>query len=401
MLAIGVGLIMKLTDRNTFLEAFLKAALSLGIVWTCAELLDVDGLLQNEISINLGIYAISRSLNAAISVVQSAEVSLIVANVDIGELLDPVNDAVERFSNLLTWATASLLVQKFIITLIGSTAYKMVATIAAVIYLIAVALGVISGRIALMAKAAFEFLGWITLAVVLAIWFSISMTSEWLGDSIQTAERDLQAFKLEATQLQGLITGRFDADVETSMALEDQRATVSASLDAAQSRLVAIEADIVTLQSQLDAARPKRSLIDRLRNPFGGEDPPETQELSAALETLQEQRQAIDVEVETLIADLACLEEQLAGGACEGLMGRLSAFAEGVTTLAGRSPELIVSLLDVMAAVVFKNLLAPLLLAYVILKFGPRWITTRAKLITPTTSSAILRPNAPQISRED
>ena len=168
MLAIGVGLIMKLTDRNTFLEAFLKAALSLGIVWTCAEVLDVDGLLQNEISINLGIYAISRSLNAAISVVQSAEVSLIVANVDIGELLDPVNDAVERFSNLLTWATASLLIQKFIITLIGSTAYKMVATIAAVIYLIAFALGVISGRIALMAKAAFEFLGWITLAVVLA-----------------------------------------------------------------------------------------------------------------------------------------------------------------------------------------------------------------------------------------
>lgn len=391
---------MKLADRNTFLEAFLKAALSLGIVWTCAELLDAEGLLRNEISVNLGIYAISRSLNAAISVVQSAEVSLIVANVDMGELLDPVNDAVERFSTVLTWATASLLVQKFVITLIGSTAYKMIATIAVVIYLLAVALGAISGRIALMAKAAFEFLGWITLAVVLAIWFSISMTSEWLGGSIQTAERDLQAFKLEATQLQGLITGRFDADVETTTALEDQRASLSDSVEEAQARLATIEAEIVTLQSQVEAARPELSLMDRLRNPFGGEDSPELLALHAALETAQEQRQTIHVEIETLNADLACLDEQIAGGVCEGLMGRLSAFAEGVTALAGRSPELIVSLLDVMAAVVFKNLLAPLMLAYVILKFGPSWITRRAKLVTPTPSSAILRSSAPQISKE-
>ena len=392
---------MELTDRKTFLEAFLKVFLCLIIVWTSFELLNIDGLLRNAITVNLEIYATSRALNAAISVVQSAEVSLLVANVDVGELLDPVNDAVERFSTVLTWATASLLVQKFIITLIGSTAYKTIATMAALIYLSAVALGLISGRIASMAKAAFEFLGWVTLAVVLSIWFSISMTSAWLGDSFQTAERDLRAFKLEATQLQGLITGRFEADVETSMALKDQRGSVSEAMAVAQNRLVEVEADIAVKQSKLEAARPELSLMDRLRNPFGGEDAPEIQSLNSELNFAEEQRLTIEVEIETLFADLACIDEQLAGGACEGLMGRFSAFSEGVTALARSSPELIVSLLDVMAAVVFKNLMAPLLLGYVILKFGPNWITKRTKLIVPMSPSTMLRPYTPQISKKE
>jgi septal ring factor EnvC (AmiA/AmiB activator) len=177
----------------------------------------------------------------------------------------------------MTWATASLLVQKFVITLVGSTAYKMTATIAAVIYLIAVASGLISGRIAAMAKAAFEFLGWITLATVLAIWVSISMTSEWLGDSLSNAERDLQAFKLEAIQLQGLITGRFVADIETSTALEDQITSISEAIEETQARLSTAEENIVKLESRLEAARPERSWIEVLRSPWGGEDSSEIQ----------------------------------------------------------------------------------------------------------------------------
>lgn len=391
---------MKRIDKEIFLSAFLRVALGVAIVWTSAGLLQVDGLLRDEISANLAIYAISRSLNAAVSLVQSAEISLIVANVDIGEVLDPVNDAIERFSTVLTWATTSLLVQKFVITLVGSTGYKVIATGAAVIYLVAVSFGLNSGRLAAMAKAAFEFLGWITLASVLAIWFSISVTSEWVGDSLRTAERDLQAFKLEATQLQGLTTGTFDADVETSKALEEQRASVSGSVEAAQARLAAIEAEITHLQGQMEAARPKRSWMDRVRSPFGGENSPEIQSVDAALLASQEQRQTIEFEIETRLADLACIDKQLAGGTCEGVMGRLSAFTNGVTALAGKSPELIVSLLDVMAAVIFKNLLAPILLAYVILKFGPGWIARGANLVASNSTQQNPRSSTHRISKE-
>lgn len=392
---------MKLADKRTILAASIKAVLALGVVWLCAALLDVDGLLRNEIGVNLGIYAISRSLNAAISVVQSAEVSLIVAKVDIGELLDPVNDAVERFSTVMTWATASLLVQKFIITLVGSTAYKMIATLAALIYLIAVASGLMSGRIAAMAKAAFEFLGWITLASVLAIWVSISLTSEWLGDSLKQAELDLQAYKLEAIQLQGLITGNFITDIETSEAIEEQITSISESLEEAQARLSAADVNIVELESKLAAARPERSWIEVIRRPFGDDDTSLIQTLEADLLNAQEQQQTIEFEIENLVADLACMEKQLAGETCEGLMGRLSAFSEGVAALAGKSPELIVSLIDVLAAVIFKNLLAPILLAYIILKFGPGWITRRANLTPWSSAQDIHRKEMEQISKQE
>jgi hypothetical protein len=392
---------MKLADKHTFLKATIKAVLGLGVVWLCAALLDVDGLLRNEIGVNLGIYAISRTLNAAISVVQSAEVSLVVAKVDVGELLDPVNDAVERFSTVMTWATASLLVQKFIITLVGSTAYKMIATLAAFIYLIAVASGLLSGRIAAMAKSAFEFLGWITLASVLAVWVSISLTSEWLGDSLKQAERDLQVYKLEAIQLQGLVTGNFITDIETSEAIEDQITSVSESLEDAQARLSAADDFIVDLESKLAAARPERSWIEVIRRPFGDDDTSSIQTLEADLLNAQEQQQTIEFEIETLVADLACMEKQLAGETCEGLLGRLSAFTEGVAALTGKSPELIVSLMDVLAAVIFKNLLAPILLAYIILKFGPGWITWRSNLTPWSSAQDTSRKEMEQISKQE
>jgi hypothetical protein len=389
---------MNRTDRKTFLNALLNVVLVLTIVWTSADLFKVDGLLRDEITANLAVYTISRALNAAISLVQSAEINLIVGNVDIGELLDPVNDAIERFSTVLTWATTSLLVQKFVITLVGSTGYKMIATGAAGIYLVAVSIGRVSGGLAAMAKAAFEFLGWITLATVISIWFSISVSSEWVGDSLRNAERDLQAFRLEATQLEGLITGTFDADIETSKALEEQRASVSRAVQAAQARFAAIEAEITRLEGLREAARPERSWMDRVRRPFGGEDPPEIQSLDAALLTAEQQREIIEVEIENLLSNLACLDKQLAGGTCEGVMGRLSAFTEGVSVLAGKSPELIVSMLDVMAAVIFKNLLAPLLLAYVILKFGPGWIARRTNPRAPGSPQNNPQPSTPQIS---
>ena len=48
------------------------------------------------------IYAISRGINAGISTLQSSQVKVpFLASIQIGELLDPVNDAVERISSVM------------------------------------------------------------------------------------------------------------------------------------------------------------------------------------------------------------------------------------------------------------------------------------------------------------
>ncbi len=61
-------------------------------------------------------YATARSLNAAISVAQGTQVAIAPAGIGItlapGEILDPVNDLVEQFSQLMLIATMSLGIQK-------------------------------------------------------------------------------------------------------------------------------------------------------------------------------------------------------------------------------------------------------------------------------------------------
>ncbi|WP_457562569.1 hypothetical protein [Caminibacter pacificus] len=65
-------------------------------------------------------YAITRSINAAVSIVQNSSVSLgvgIQGNVAIGEALDPINDATERFSDLLTLSIWTLGAEKVLFEL--------------------------------------------------------------------------------------------------------------------------------------------------------------------------------------------------------------------------------------------------------------------------------------------
>lgn len=74
----------------------------------------------------LATFAISKSLNAIISVAQGTEVAATPAgigvNFAVGELLDPINDMVERFSWVMLLSTLSLGIQKILITVV-STAF--------------------------------------------------------------------------------------------------------------------------------------------------------------------------------------------------------------------------------------------------------------------------------------
>lgn len=72
----------------------------------------------------LATFAISKSLNAIISVAQGTEIAATPAgigvNFAVGELLDPINDMVERFSWVMLMATLSLGIQKILIVVVST-----------------------------------------------------------------------------------------------------------------------------------------------------------------------------------------------------------------------------------------------------------------------------------------
>ncbi|MDA3810530.1 MAG: hypothetical protein PF518_09410 [Spirochaetaceae bacterium] len=69
----------------------------------------------NELLVSAGTaYGVSRGLNAVISVIQASDINIVIGNLALGEALDPVNDIVEKFSNVMLLSITSLGIQKFI-----------------------------------------------------------------------------------------------------------------------------------------------------------------------------------------------------------------------------------------------------------------------------------------------
>ena len=81
----------------------------------------------------LATYAIARSLNGVISVAQGTEIAIQPVGVGLtitaGQILDPLNDLVERFSWLVLAATTSLGTQMLIIELLGNVWINVLLTL--------------------------------------------------------------------------------------------------------------------------------------------------------------------------------------------------------------------------------------------------------------------------------
>ncbi len=81
-------------------------------------------------------FATARALNAVISVAQGTEMSLQPLGVGVtlapGQLLDPVNDLVEKFSDLMLMASVALGVQKILISMGGYWVVSVLLTLSAI-----------------------------------------------------------------------------------------------------------------------------------------------------------------------------------------------------------------------------------------------------------------------------
>ncbi len=99
-----------------------------------------DNLAQTQVDAGLkralASYATARTLNASISVAQGTQTAVQPAGVGVvlapGEVLDPVNDLVEQFSDLMLIASASFGVQKLLMEMGASWVVSLVLSLVAV-----------------------------------------------------------------------------------------------------------------------------------------------------------------------------------------------------------------------------------------------------------------------------
>jgi hypothetical protein len=84
-------------------------------------------------------FALARATNAVISVIQNSEVDISPAGIGItiaaGEILDPINDMIERFSVVMLASLVSLGIQKFLIEVVPWFSLKLILAPALLLFL--------------------------------------------------------------------------------------------------------------------------------------------------------------------------------------------------------------------------------------------------------------------------
>jgi len=115
------------------MKIFLSVVLVLVVI--LSMLIDVDKAAMELYyqSFDRAVYsfALAKGLNAVISVIQSSEISVsffVGATVGLGEILDPLNDMVERFSWIMLMSSVSIGIQHLLLIL-GKSAFIKVALV--------------------------------------------------------------------------------------------------------------------------------------------------------------------------------------------------------------------------------------------------------------------------------
>ncbi len=112
------------------------------VVLSLSESLDLKSSeqLDSALTRSLTTFAIARGLNGLVSVVQGTEVNISPAGVGAtfapGQLLDPVNDMVERFSWVMLMSSVSIGVQEMMLHLGKTTLFKLLFALATLIFLL-------------------------------------------------------------------------------------------------------------------------------------------------------------------------------------------------------------------------------------------------------------------------
>ena len=300
------------------------------------------------------IYGVARSINGVISLIQSAELGAIVGSIHPGELLDPINDLIERFSSVMAWSLSSLVLQKILLSVFSSYSFKIIFTICCALMLFWRWLPVpkhVSTR------------AWSIFLVIASLRFSIAIVCAL------TAAVD-QSFiqKIEQTSLKTVQVFNFDISVginEVAAIDEDinqELTELKLRVDKVNKQVEVKNADIAALEEKL-AKLPKRSVWDKVKFK-------KKSEVSKAIENQINNKEIeikrLQTQLTTLEAQLDCAVTKQAGGSCEGSLSKLKRLFrdEKISEISQKVNQTINDLITVLVTLVLTTIILPLSFLY-------------------------------------
>ena len=341
--------------------------------------------LANTTTESIGIYAVSRSINAGISMLQSSQFGIGIASVQFGELLDPVNDAVERLSSTMVWAIGSLLLQRLVLEVTSTAVFRWgffcigIATFAVLLVstwercraLFRVRLGVSEAGLARCSNLLIRiFVVGAALRFFVPVFVIVSVVAAemFLGTTVQEHKGRLSALSADVGADPGLpVVGNQD--------LAGQKDETLATVGDLEAALVSHLQEAQHLDNEIRKLREETGWRGRVPKMLGGVSP--GQALSAAItrrEAVDHTIQDIEKQIDRANRDLQCIEMRMAGEACDSWLDKLSAAGKTsyakMAAIVDKSSRMVTSIVRLSIAIVIKNILFPIVFLMIALKYG-------------------------------
>ena len=304
------------------------------------------------------IYGVARSINGVISLIQSAEIGAIVGSVHPGELLDPINDLIERFSSVMAWSLSSLVLQKILLSIFSSYSFKVIFTIFCVFSLFA---NKIIKSLKVLQKV------WITFLIVASLRFSIAIVCVLTAALDYSFLQKIEQASLETVQS---FNSEISAGINEVASIEDDIDQELEGLKVAKVRL----SDLIDVsQGELEVLKenlgeePKPSLWGKIR---GKEKSPQRLALEQQFDEKKLDIKQFKTELKALETQIECAELRSSGESCEGGWSKLKMMfsPEKISQISQKINQTINDLITLLVSLVLTTILLPLTFLYVFLR---------------------------------
>ena len=326
---------------------------------------------------SVAIYLISQGINALVSVLQTSQVNVpLIASAQVGEMLDPVNDAIERLSSVVVWAIGSLFLQRILLEISSSPAFQWIlcslglVTMATLLLLEWERFRVVCRDMLNISDVTAErSRNWLVQMFVMAVIFrfvipvfiavSFLVSQLFLGEEIADNKERLSLLSAQVSTIGSMSS----PDVQN---LGEQKAREEARLNALDAAMDSFRQEARQLEETIDALNDETGMRRFLPERFGGVSP------GGELVSSKERREAIEREIEKIEIqidvgreNLDCIERQIVGETCDSFLEKMSkAGKAGISNakeVFRKANDFVTDITMLLAAVAIKNILFPLL----------------------------------------
>lgn len=375
----------------------MKAALIVGFLvivsWfgffdTLAEAYINSALLQSGAA-----FAIAKGLNSIVSVIQTSTFDVGIGagfSITVGEALDPINDLIEDYSDLMKAAIGSLIIQKLLVEIVSDELFKVLLTLSGGVFL--ASFFVKKGQYVNPMFKMFIFFVFVRFLMIAVLVLNSFVDRVFIADKVQKDIDVLQSLTNEIEQ-DNLIDSAHPSGLSEQQihSLERQ---LNKTLNQIQSNDVQLNIHMTELQKLTAELNRLGTQLDQFESQIGfkkynplASKAPEVISLTEKLALQQRKIDALDQQINTLNQTIEAQKNQakriqntlkgMPNSFMESVSGKMKALSEGVSNFGNKYDIVQIenklkasldNMLSIMAIFVFKTLILPIFFLFLLVK---------------------------------